>query len=75
MTQGIYKRAVEANLNELELMMLSALIADPTGYVIEALRHARTKWRPGIVALHKLVAEGFIEIGSDENGITYEILE
>jgi hypothetical protein len=75
MTQGIYKRAVELNLGEIELRLLCALIADPTGYIIEALRYSRTDWVDGITALHILVAEGFIRIDSDENGITYQILE
>ena len=74
MTQGIYKRAVELNLGEIELRLLCALIADPSGFIIEALRYSRTDWVDGITALNVLVAEGFILIDGDENGITYKVL-
>jgi hypothetical protein len=72
--QEIYSKAVQYELTDVELAVLSGLLADPTGNLWEALKFVRGEWPDVFGALNNLVMHNIIKVETDCNGFAYQFL-
>jgi hypothetical protein len=72
--QEIYLMAVQYELTDVELAVLSGLLSDPTGNLWEALKFVRGQWPDVFGALNNLVMHRIIDVETDGNGFSYRFL-